>query len=356
MGRKFAPHFFSKPKILLAGVLMPYLSLEPPLRYAQFFILLFFIYIRYLYKKLMLNTKGTTSSFIEKAKMKHGDRYDYSLVRYNGAKHKVKIICPIHGEFEQQPTNHLYGQGCGKCSGNIKLDNSSFIEKAKIKHGDKYDYSLVSYLTCNDKVKIICPIHGEFEQRAINHLRGDGCSGCSCNRRLTNESFIERAKMKHGDKYDYSLIKIINNLIKIKIICPIHGEFEQKPNNHINGNGCPKCKESKGEIEIRNFLINNEIKFFSQHRFIDCRNILPLPFDFYLPNQNICIEFNGRQHYVPVIKWGGVNELEKIKYRDKIKMEYCRNNNIPLIIIKYNDNIIKKLTKLINPEAHGLIF
>ena len=116
------------------------------------------------------------------------------------------------------------------------------------------------------------------------------------------------------------------------------------PNNHLNNNGCPRCKESKGEKEIREWLINNKIKYKPQHRFPECKNILTLPFDFYLPEHNTCIEFNGRQHYEPINKWGGIENLKEIQRRDKIKMEYCQNNNIPLIIIKYNDKVIKKLT------------
>lgn len=299
----------------------------------------------------MKDIKLTTKEFIERAKLKHGNKYNYSLVKYDGAKIKVKIICSIHGEFNQIATNHLSGSGCPKCCGNIKLTKKQFIEKAKSIHFNKYDYSLIDYINTNKKIKIICPIHEEFEQKAANHLRGDNCPSCTKNKRLIKEEFIKRAKLKHGDKYDYSLVNYFNNSKKVKIICPKHDIFNQNPNNHINGNGCPRCKESKGEIEIRDYLIKNKIEYISQHRFKDCKDILPLPFDFYLPELNICIEFNGRQHYTPINIWGGIDELKKIQYRDKIKKEYCNKNKIILLIIRYNENVIIKLNKLINPKT-----
>jgi len=300
----------------------------------------------------MRNTKKTTYEFIEEAKLIHGDRYDYSTSNYKTAKEKIKIICKIHGEFEQTPDSHINKKSnCPKCVNNKKLTTEEFIEKAKLIHGNKYDYSLTNYINDLSKIKVICLIHGEFMVKAGNHLRGDRCSRCTNNKKLTTEEFIEKAKLIHGNKYDYSITEYIKQSKKIKIICNIHGEFEQNPNNHLNNNGCPKCKESKGEKEIREWLIKNNINYKPQHRFPDCRNILTLPFDFYLPEYNTCIEYNGRQHYEPINKWGGVENLKEIQRRDKIKMEYCKNNNIPLLIIKYNDKIIKKLNNLINPKT-----
>ncbi len=297
------------------------------------------------------NKKLTTSEFIKRAKLIH-NKYDYSSSNYLGANIKLKIICLLHGEFEQTPYNHVRKkQGCPKCSGNILLTTKIFIERAVLKHNNKYDYSLVNYINGDSKVKIICPSHGIFEQKAYNHLRGDGCLSCTGFKQLTNEDFIQKSIIIHGNKYDYSLVNYINQNTKVKIICPNHGEFLQNPNNHLNNNGCPICKESKGEKIIRNYLIDNNIKYYPQYRFLNCRNILPLPFDFYLPDYNICIEFNGRQHYVPIKMWGGDKELIEIQKRDKIKMEYCQNNNIPLISVKYNEKILNKLQKLIYPKS-----
>lgn len=114
----------------------------------------------------------TTSEYIERAKKVHGNKYDYSLVNYKHSSIRVEIICHVHGEFQQFPCCHLAGFGCRSCAidarrGNIK----SFIKKAKKIHGDKYDYSKTIYKSYDEKIKIICPIHGEFIQRTADHLR-----------------------------------------------------------------------------------------------------------------------------------------------------------------------------------------
>ena len=222
-----------------------------------------------------------------------------------------------------------------------------FILKSKNIHGNKYDYSLVNYVNNKTKVKIICPIHGEFEQIPNGHLSGYGCSKCTNKFKLNTTIFIEKSKNIHGDKYDYSLVNYINQRIKIKIICPIHGEFEQQPNKHLKGCGCKKCSESKGERMIRQYLEDNNIEYLPQHKFNNCKYKNELPFDFYLPDYNICIEYNGAQHYKPVKYWGGIDTLNKIKIRDKIKKKYCLYNNIKLITIRYNENILNKLKLII---------
>lgn len=139
-----------------------------------------------------------------------------------------------------------------------KLTTDEFIKRAKDIHNNKYDYSLVNYKNCREKVKIICPIHGEFEQTPQNHLKGQGCPRCS-GRKKTADDFIKKAKQVHGDKYDYSKVEYINQIKKVKIICPEHGEFEQSPKYRIGKKmGCPKCHSSHGENQIRNFLKDNQ--------------------------------------------------------------------------------------------------
>ena len=267
------------------------------------------------------------------------------MVDYINAISKIKIICLEHGVFEQTPNNHINRKyGCSNCSINKKINNNEFIERAKLIHGDKYDYSLVNYINAKTKITIICKEHGEFNQIASSHTdQKTGCSFCSKKHNYTTDEFIERARLIHGDRYDYSLVNYVNNYTKIEIICPEHGLFEPRPKNHLNGSGCPICRESKGEKEIRKYLIKNNINFKPQHTFQNCRNKKLLPFDFYLPDYNICIEYNGLQHYKPITWFGGEEGFIKQQKRDIIKMEYCKNNNIPLIIIKYNEPIVIKL-------------
>jgi formate dehydrogenase assembly factor FdhD len=120
-----------------------------------------------------------------------------------------------------------------------------FIKDADKVHGNKYDYSKVNYINAHTKVIIICGEHGEFEQKAVCHLNGYGCAKCGGTQKLTTEEFIEKVKDIHGDKYDYSEVEYKNTKTKITIICPKenHGKFEQIPQAHKRGNGCPKCSK-----------------------------------------------------------------------------------------------------------------
>ena len=198
--------------------------------------------------------KLTTEEFIEKAREVHGDKYDYSKVRYVNSQTKVCIICPEHGEFWQEANSHLQGSGCSKCCGNNSYTTEEFIEKAREVHGDKYDYSKVEYKGMHKKVCIICPEHGEFWQKPMLHINQRcGCRLCgydsvSDKLKSNQELFLERAKEIHGDKYDYSKVRYVNMRTNVCIICHKkdkygneHGEFWQTPNSHLNGAGCKKC-------------------------------------------------------------------------------------------------------------------
>lgn len=207
----------------------------------------------------------TQKEFLIRAEKIHGDRFDYSLVEYVGINSKIKIICYVHGIFEQDPYSHLIGNGCQKCARIIvgdKLSNNTnnFIDNAKKVHGNLFDYNLVVYKNNRVKIKILCKIHGEFEQRPISHLNGHGCPFCgaeSRNNKLSNFFrkdalfYIDKANIIYNFFYDYKLVEYISSIIKVKIICPIHGIFEQTFNGHVNGKrGCQKC--------AGNILINND--------------------------------------------------------------------------------------------------
>jgi very-short-patch-repair endonuclease len=289
--------------------------------------------------------RSDTNTFIQKAKKIHGDVYDYSLVNYENNSTPVEIICPEHGSFFKSPQNHLKGQGCPKCTEETNYRGSSqkygdeeFIKKSQELHGDKYDYSKVEYKNSRVPVLIGCPEHGFFPQQPSSHLSGVGCPKCA-GKDKTKEEFIKQAKEVQGDKYDYSEVDYKGARTKVKIICPKHGEFLQTPNQHLGGNGCPSCNESKGEKLINNLLIKHNIEQIRQKRFVDCTNkpakgiqCVTLPFDFYLPALNTIIEYDGQQHYVPV--WGEDN-FKRLQRLDKIRNQYCKKNGIKLIRIPY---------------------
>lgn len=233
----------------------------------------------------MRNTKRkTTKQFIEEAKEIHGNKYDYSKVKYINQLTKICIICPEHGEFWQTPKCHLACRGCYECAkkkfgkggkrgkivGNtfrdrkikeekerkkrrkryeIKkpVDTMAFIEEARKIHDDKYDYSNVKYVNNKTKVCIICPEHGEFWQEPYRHLAlGSGCPKCARKnngnlQRIAKDDFIKFADEKWDNKYDYSKCEYIDYHTKIHIICPEHGEFWQTPLQHLKACGCSKC-------------------------------------------------------------------------------------------------------------------
>lgn len=296
-----------------------------------------------------MGKKLTTQEVIEKCLNIHGLKYDYTKIDYKNSASKISIVCPEHGEFKQRFHDHIKGGGCPYCSGNGKLNTDMFIKKANIVHGNKYDYSIVEYKNTELRINIICKLHGKFSQTPHDHLSGKGCNECgrqsTTNSHLNNtEIFIKKSQEIHGNRYMY-LDEYKNQHEKIEIICQLHGTFLQKPKYHLQGNGCPICKESKGEKEIRKFLNENNIEYKSQYSFSDCKNINKLTFDFYLPNKNICIEYDGRQHFESIENWGGDKAFLDIQKRDRVKNEYCKINGINLLRIKYSENVFEVLEK-----------
>ena len=288
--------------------------------------------------------KKTREQFIIEAKKIHGDKYDYSLVDYVGTDSKVRIICPVHGVFEQTPYNHMKGHGCPECAGVRKSKKTFLDELSKI---DGYDYSMVVYDGAFKKIKIKCMKCGAvFEMTPHNFLRGERCPRCAGKNRTADE-FFKMAAEKHSDKYDYSESEFKNMGTKIKIKCRACGKyFWQTPTVHSRGFGCPFCKESHGESKIEKILIENNIRFEREKRFKGCRDKRTLPFDFYLPDYNTVIEYQGVQHYknVPVFK-DGKNEIQR---RDGIKRKYCIDNNIKETEISYFDDVEKKLIECLD--------
>lgn len=348
----------------------------------------------------------TTNKYIIKAKKVHGDKYDYSKTNYIGSNEKVNIICPTHGNFKQIAYLHLSGSGCPKCAKNNKYTIDDFISKSKLVHGDKYDYSLVNYISNNTKVKIICPIHGIFEQQPVLHYSGHGCTNCAIDN-LKNKDFIQKSINKHGNIYDYSLVNYINHKTKVKIICPIHGMFEQLPYVHLRGSKCNKCvnehKMSNADIFInkadlihKGFYIYDKINYTGSNNkiIIKCpihgdfeqipfnhlkghgcpkctisiskgaeeinefitnlgfkteentRSIIkPLELDIFIKDRKLAIEFNGL-YYHSYSK----NELPEEKNKHAYKTELCLNHDIFLLQIFENEwydkqDIVKSIVK-----------
>lgn len=195
----------------------------------------------------------STETFLLKALWVHGDKYDYSRVDYTSSKEKVEILCHKHGSFMQSPEKHLsYSAGCPSCAPNKKMDSNEFIEKACAVHNNFYKYSKVLYKGSKEPVTITCPTHGDFLQKPNGHLSGQGCPACSDNYRPTTTEFIDQAKQVHGDYYDYSKVFYKNRTAHVTILCPEHGPFKQTPSCHLHGQGCRKCNIASAGKERRN--------------------------------------------------------------------------------------------------------
>lgn len=284
--------------------------------------------------------------YVERAKKTHKGKYDYIIDGYTNINGNITLVCKTHGRVVANAMSHLRGAKCPMCSKTAKKTNESFESKARTIHGFKYDYSNVEYKNNKEKVAIIChekdefgEEHGIFWQTPKIHLRGYGCPKCSGNY-LDRDLFIKKANVVHNNKYDYSQVVYKTNHTKVDIICPEHGVFSMKPYSHLYGKqGCPLCKESHLEREIRIFLSNNNIKFNAQQRFDWLRNSMTnynLPLDFYLPDYNIAIECQGEQHFVGnFYKSKGVEyaqeHLKGVQERDGIKKYCCKKNNVQLI-------------------------
>lgn len=198
-----------------------------------------------------MTRRCTTEEFIDKANLVHCNKYAYDLVDYKGNKVKVTITCPIHGNFLQAPSDHLAGKGCMECSGKKRKTTNEFIEAARSVHGDFYDYSKVEYKNGHSKVCIICPEHGEFTQKANDHIHGKkGCLFCGRqttveSRTMTSTDYLERVTNRYGDLYTYEKLVYEGLDTPVTITCKKHGDFTQIAKAFMRTSGCPECgKES----------------------------------------------------------------------------------------------------------------
>lgn len=269
---------------------------------------------------------------------------DISKFKYKDNVTKSELICKEHGVFKRSIKQIKKGILCPLCSDRI-TNTEKYIEKCKLIHDNKYNYSTTFYKNSRTRIEIKCDTHGSFKLFPIQHLRGQDCKKCKLEE--SKKDFIRKASLIHN--YDYSKVNYINNKTSIIVICNKHGDFLVRPDNHLNlNNGCPKCNSSKGELAISEYLNNLQIEYYIQKKFDDCKYKYKLRFDFYLPKYNLCIEYNGIQHYEAVEYFGGKKSLEYNIIKDNIKKKYCLENKIILFIIKYNDNIENKSLELKN--------
>ena len=229
----------------------------------------------------------TLDSFLQKAKLIFGNKYDYSLVNYINNKTKVIIICNIHGLFSQVPSSHLRGSSCPLCSRSTaankhKIKSIVFFERVIKNHNHKYDYSKSIFKGLQQKITVICPKHGSFTQRASAHLKS-GCVKCrNDSYRLSIEQVINKAKLVHNSIYDYSnFTSYKNNKQKIHIICKLHGSFYKKVDSHLAGLGCTKCSSDDYNSKLiaafiskANTVHNNQYSYLTDKNFSSNKKVI----------------------------------------------------------------------------------
>lgn len=301
-----------------------------------------------------ITKKITIDEFIKRANEIHGNKYDYTnYILFNDATKSTIKCLTCDNDFEQAPMSHIRSkQGCPICNGGIHISFNDQIIKADIIHGNKYKYQCDNYTTVKQKIDITCTKHGLFKMNFNNHLQGQGCPKCKQVKiGITKEMFLEKVK-ELPFNYEYDLNGYINSQSYIQIKCPKHGWYKKLAYQLLQGQGCSMCNASKGESIIFNILTDNNIEFETQKRFLDCKDKLPLPFDFFIP-PNILIEYDGIQHFDEIEFFGGKEGLESTKLRDNIKTLYCKENSINLIRIKYDDNIQGKLNGITNTPTNA---
>lgn len=288
-----------------------------------------------------LSNEVRLNHFLNKAMKIHEGYYDYSLITpeiFTKADAKYTVICPKHGPWSTNLFYHANGAKCKKCvieSGTLRY--SDWVKKVSKLHLNKYIYPEKYHgeFSSNAIVGITCPKHGIWLQRASSHSGGNGCKKCHIeSRRMSKDEFVMKAREIHGGKYDYSNVVFTNNKEYIEIICPVHGKWRTKPNQHLSmKSGCPRCRESYGERKISTILDKLGIEYIREYK-ISGYNYR---YDFYIPKINILIEHHGKQHYKPVDRFGGKNALDEVKKRDLDKECIASNLDIPLIVTNYKD-------------------
>lgn len=190
--------------------------------------------------------------FLRQSRISHGDRYDYSNVNVQGSKSKVEILCVQHGVFYQAASEHMYGKGCAKCSGNTPVSYDEFVMRARDIHGEKYTYNIDTYFNVTTKTEITCPEHGLFFQKPNNHVaQKQGCGKCGKTAKIVFDDFVEMAYEVHGERYLYDQSAYKSFAQKTTVICAEHGEFYPEAVAHVRKKtGCPKCSNNISKMEL----------------------------------------------------------------------------------------------------------
>ena len=300
--------------------------------------------------------------FLKKVKEIYGENYDFTKSIYHDYYSPVEVICPKHGTQYRTPSQIYSGAICSQCTHERRaitktLTTDEFIKKAIKKHKGKYTYSHCNYIGAKHYVIITCPIHGDFKQNANSHLNGRGCPKCSKQRFsfMTDKEREQCFREIHGDNYEYDWHTYVKNRLPMNMYCKKHGLFKQTPSKHLFGEGCPKCKRSRLEEEIEQFLLKNNIEFIQQYKqqWLGLQSL-----DFYLPKYKIGIECQGGQHFFPIMLYGGEDAFKQRQALDKNKLDLCREHGIKILYysnlhIVYPYEVFENKDKMLQEITNG---
>ena len=299
--------------------------------------------------KCARNIKLTHEQYVER--VFETNQYIEVIGQYINMKTSILHKCRKHNiKWMAMPECILDGKGCKECmKEKIGLKNSKtheqYLKELSLINSDII--VIEEYSGANTPILHQCILCGHmWKASPANILNGTGCPKCAGNIKRTHEEYVLEVYEKN--QYIEVIGQYINANTPILHRCKIDGcEWYASPYNILTGKGCPQCKESSGERMVRQWLENHNIQYEFQKIFSNCIDKKPLPFDFYLPDYNSCIEYQGGQHYFPVDYFGGQEKFELQIQHDKIKFNYCKKNNIKLLCIRYDENINEALTNFL---------
>lgn len=295
--------------------------------------------------------KLTAAENEAQSRVVHGDKYEYINSTFKNTKSKMLIVCPIHGDFWQTPADHKQGKGCPKCGGTQALNADQVISVSKEVHNNTYDYMSDTISTNHVKMGIVCKIHGVFWQTPANHKAGHGCPKCANNQRMEPNEHIAVCRKVHGNYYSYHPETIDGDDSLCTITCPIHGDFKQLLTNHKQGHGCPSC----GHVGPS----NGEMELVSMIRDLGNFDIIThdrkilhgKELDVFIPSHNLAIEYCGLYYHSDTC--GKDNNYHKDKF------DMCRKKGIHLITLfedewKHRDKVMATIKALLGISEHGV--
>lgn len=299
-------------------------------------------------KQKQKKLKKSNAEFVDE--LYHKNPLVTPLEKYNGCSCKIHVMCNLCGNvWESDPNNLLRPRGCPECKKrklreiNVK-SNETFI--GELSRVNRFTEPIEPYITAKAKIKVRCKRCGyEWKSRPHDLLYGRGCPKCAGNMRRTIEQFRNELR-KINQQIEVIDDLYVNDCTKLRVRClkpDCKYEWSATPHDLLDGNGCPRCRESKGERAVSALLHRHHIEFVRQYKFDECRRVQPLPFDFYCPSYNAAIEYDGIQHFCEKVYFGGFDGLKYRQENDRIKSEFCSANGIKLIRIRYDDDIEKVL-------------